>query len=570
LWFGRIEHKSVKPYDNEMDWFIDLLFQRNGLLLFIVIGLGYLIGKVAWKGFSLGPVAGVLLTGILFGHFGLRLSPGAQSVGFALFIFAVGYQSGSGFVQVLKRDGLKYLALSVLVTSTGLIAAVIFANMLELAPGMSAGLLAGGLTSSPTLAAAQDAVESGTVSIPAGFEIEDVVSNISTTYAITYIFGLTGLIILIKLIPVVFRINYAQENVILQMSLGSETKALSPITLRTYMASQAEFLSTPVGRLRERHWDGRTAIRIFRDGHRIRLENDETIEHGDVVQMIGPTEYLMSAGPLIGQEINPENSSADLSLETAQIVVKRDNDSTQALKVRQLAPEYGLILLNIFRKGEKIAFTGDTDILSSDVLALMGFASEIDIAGAHLGYIEREGIESDMVTLTFGIAMGIIIGAISVTMFGVSLGLGSAGGLLVSGLFIGHRRSVRPTFGRLPAPARWFLMEFGLLAFMAGVGLRAGGTFFETMVTSGLGLIGSGMIVTFVPVVLGYTFGRYFLRLNPVLLLGALTGAMTSGACLGVALKEAGSPLPALGYTGTYAFSNILLVMAGSLIFLWS
>ena len=560
----------MKRYNREMEWLIDLLFQRNGLLLFVVIGLGYLIGKVGWKGFSLGPVAGVLMAGILFGHFGLRLSPGAQSVGFALFIFAVGYQSGSGFVQVLKRDGLKYLALSLLVTSSGMIVAVVSANLLELAPGMSAGLLAGGLTSSPTLAAAQDAVESGAVSFPSDLEADDVVNNISTTYAITYIFGLTGLIILIKLIPFVFRINYAQETVILQMSLGSGTKKSSPITLRTYMVGQTEFLTTPVGRLRERHWDGRTAIRIFRDGHGIRLEDDEIAQQGDIVQMIGPAEYLMSAGPLIGKELNPEISSTNMSLETVQIVVTSDKAPIQELKVRQFGPEYGVVLLNIFRKGEPIAFSGDTNVLSSDVLTLMGFASEIDIAGAHLGYIEREGIETDMVTFTFGIAIGIIIGAISVTLFGVSLGLGSAGGLLVSGLFIGHRRSVRPTFGRLPAPARWFLMEFGLLAFMAGVGLRAGGSFFETLMDSGFGLIGSGMIVTLVPVVLGYTFGRYLLRLNPVLLLGALTGAMTSGACLGVALKEADSPLPALGYTGTYAFSNILLVMAGSLIFLWS
>ena len=105
---------------------------------------------------------------------------------------------------------------------------------------------------------------------------------------------------------------------------------------------------------------------------------------------------------------------------------------------------------------------------------------------------------------------------------------------------------------------------------MSGVGLRAGGTFLQTLSESGASLIAAGVAVTLVPLLLGYLVGRYLLKLNPVLLLGALTGAMTSGASLSIVLKEADSPLPALGYTGTYAIANILLVFAGSLVFLFS
>ncbi len=553
-----------------MEWLIDLLYQRNGLLLFVVIGLGYLIGKAGWKGFALGPVAGVLFAGIIFGHFGLRISSAAQSVGFALFIFAVGYQSGPGFIQVLKRDGLKYFALSVVVAGSGMAMAVTLANQLGLAPGMSAGLLAGGLTSSPTLAAAQDAVRSGAVVLPSGAAIDDVLNSISATYAITYIFGLTGLIILIKLIPVIFKINYAKETLALQMSLGGGLKTTSPVMLRSYKASNDNFLSITKRKFIDSQWDERTVLRIFRGGHRIWLDDDETLKRGDIVQMIGPVDYLVRLGGLIGPEVDLEIETRDISLETVQIVVTDEKIKNLALRAGQFAPEYGVVILNIFRKGERIPFKVDTEILPLDVLSVMGISSEIDVVGGHLGYIERESIETDMVTFSFGIAMGIVIGAVSVTLFGVSLGLGSAGGLLVAGLFIGHRRSIRPTFGRLPESTRWFLMEFGLLIFMAAVGLRAGGTFIETFLDSGVGLIVSGMLVTLVPVVLGYTFGRYVLRINPVLLLGALTGAMTSGASLSIVLQEAKSPLPALGYTGTYAFSNILLVVAGSLIFLWS
>jgi putative transport protein len=553
-----------------IQWFAQALEEHNGLLLFVILGLGYLLGRVEVKGFSLGPVAGVLFVGIFFGHYGYRFGPSAQAVGFALFIFAVGYQAGPGFVMALRRDGLKYLALSFLVAGGGLVTAVALARMLGLETGMAAGLLAGGLTSSPTLAAAQEAVRTGGVSLPPGLDADTVVANISTTYAITYIFGLTGLIILIKLIPKLFGVDYPTETMKLQASLGMESAGGSPVSVRTYRVTNPEMTRVPVGELRRQYWDGRTVFRLYRNGARVRLGDDEKMELGDVVVIIGPVDYIIALGKKLGEETEPpESSLSDLNLETARIVVTRKAWRKNRPKVDAIALEYGLVVLNILRQGTVLPAKGNMRILPSDVLTVMGPAKEIEAAGIHLGYLEREAVETDMVSFAFGIAAGILIGMLSVEIGGLSIGLGAAGGLLVSGILIGYRRSVRPTFGRLPEPTRWFLMEFGLLIFMAGVGLRAGGTFVQTLMDSGAVLIVAGVVVTLVPVLLGYTVGRYLLKLNPVLLLGALTGAMTSGASLSIVLKEADSPLPALGYTGTYAFSNILLVFAGSLVFLF-
>ena len=74
--------------------------------------------------------------------------------------------------------------------------------------------------------------------------------------------------------------------------------------------------------------------------------------------------------------------------------------------------------------------------------------------------------------------------------------------------------------------------------------------------------------MTLSPLVLGFLFGRLVLKMNPAVLLGALTGAMTSTPALGVVQDAAKSPVPALGYAGTYAFANILLTMAGAAIML--
>ena len=171
-----------------LDWLVALLAAQPVLLLFSLLALGYVIGRFSFKGFSLGPVAGVLFAGILFGHEGLRLSGGAQALGFALFIFSVGYQAGPRFFSALRADGLKYFCLALIVAVSSALVALTVSRLLHLEPGVAAGLLAGGLTSSPTLAAAQDAVRDGSIALPSGYSIDDVVGNIASAYAITYIF----------------------------------------------------------------------------------------------------------------------------------------------------------------------------------------------------------------------------------------------------------------------------------------------------------------------------------------------------------------------------------------------
>jgi putative transport protein len=106
--------------------FIELLSGQPVLTLFLILGVGYLIGAMRIGSFSLGPVAGVLFAGLFLGHFGFSMSAGAQSIGFALFIFSVGYQAGPRFFDVLKTDGLKYFLLALVVAGTGFSVAVFF------------------------------------------------------------------------------------------------------------------------------------------------------------------------------------------------------------------------------------------------------------------------------------------------------------------------------------------------------------------------------------------------------------------------------------------------------------
>jgi putative transport protein len=266
----------------------------------------------------------------------------------------------------------------------------------------------------------------------------------------------------------------------------------------------------------------------------------------------------------MGEEIpNPEG---EVETETAVVVVINRAIVGSTLQDLDLAHEYGIVVAEVRRMRMPIAVSLNFELRKGDILLVSGSPANIDRFGEAAGHVEREVEETDMITFSLGIAAGALIGLISVQVAGFSLGLGSAGGLLAAGLIVGFLRSVRPTFGRLPDAARWVFMEFGLLLFMAGVGLRAGSDIVEVFLQAGPKLVVAGVFVTVTPVAVGYLFGRKVLRLNPVILLGGITGAMTSGASLSVVTNTARSAVPALGYTGSYAFANVLLTIAGSII----
>jgi len=549
-------------------WFLTILEANIGIMFFLVLGLGYILGNLRIYNFTLGPVAGVLFVGLLFGNFGFRISSGAQMVGFALFIFSVGYQAGPGFIAVLKKDGLKYFILSLAVAITGFSVALAWAVNLDLPPGMSAGLLAGGLTSSPTLAAAQDAVMTAKNSYPEGLHPEDVVDNIATGYALTYIFGLVGLIIMIKYLPKFVGIDLAKEAEAFQNNGDTNTLSAEYVTMRTYKITNPELINKSSDELRAQYWDNKSVVRILRDGNKLSLDNATPLHLGDYVEVVGSREFFTNVMSKIAEEIHPEVDTI-VRQDSAQAVVTQKNIIGMSVSEINIAKEFGLFLLSVHRGGKEINFSHNLSLKAGDVLSVIGTPNQIESFGLYLGYVERDNIKSDMVALSLGIVIGLIVGTFSVTLGGISIGLGSAGGLLVSGLFIGYRRSIKPTFGQLPEATRWFLMEFGLLLFMAGVGLRAGEGILNALQEHGIMIILAGISVTIIPILVGYLIGGKILKISPALLFGAITGAMTSGAALSVVINEAKSPVPSLGYTGTYAFANVLLVVAGSLIMMF-
>jgi putative transport protein len=538
-------------------------------LLFFVVGLGYLIGKIRIINFDLGPVSGVLFAGLVFGHYGHTLSSTVQTMGFVLFIFSVGLQAGPRFFSVLRTDGLRYLALAVVIATTGFTLALSLAKVLDFELGASAGLLAGGLTSSPTLAAAQEALRAGQVTLPEGVSADQVIGNVSTAYAITYIFGLVGLILIIRFLPQIMGIDFKAEAKKLEAEqtggVEDSVQAIEDIVVRAFRVEQPEMVGIPLHELYERNQGIAALSYLRRNGELLEITPETTVAIGDEIAVVGYLAHLLKVGARIGPEIEARELAQD-KVESSRVLIMWTKVRRQKIDPREISIRYACFLASVERLGETIPIGPDSLFEAGDVLHVTGHRSAIDRLGEDLGHVERDVIETDLITFGFGIAFGIFIGGLSISIGGLSVGLGSAGGLLAAGLSIGYLRAIHPVFGRVPNAARWIFMELGLLIFMAGVGLKAGANILETLATSGLELVLAGMLVTSIPIMVGYAFGRLVLNINPVLLLGAITGSMTSGAALSVVSREAGNGIPALGYTGAYAFANVLLTIAGSII----
>ncbi len=274
----------------------------------------------------------------------------------------------------------------------------------------------------------------------------------------------------------------------------------------------------------------------------------------------------MTSGHQIGPEVD-DRDLLDFPAEFLDVVVTSKafvGKTMGELAVRESAR--GVFLRKLTRLGQAIPFTAETRIDRGDVMSLVGAKHDVERAAKEIGYADRPTVATDMVFVGLGIFLGWLVGLLTLTIGGVPLTLTASGGALIMGLVFGWLRAVRPTFGRIPEAAMWVFDTVGLTAFVAVVGLGAGPTFVAGLQRSGISLVLVGLVAAVTPHIVAILFGRYVLKINPVILLGACSGAGTNTASLRAIQDEARSKLPALGYTVPYAVGNILLTAWGPVI----
>ncbi|HYT94605.1 MAG TPA: aspartate-alanine antiporter [Gemmataceae bacterium] len=549
----------------------ELLRGHPEVALFAALSLGFFLGTRKIGTFSLGTAAGVLLAGVVIGQLRIPIPAALKAVSFALFIFVVGYRVGPQFFRGLKGEGLRLAALALILAVTGLLTAYAVAVLLGYDKGTAAGLLGGSLTQSAILGSASDAI----ARLDRDPEAKLLLSNnMSVAFAVSYLFGTAGVAwFLSRVGPRLLGIDLAAACAALGRDGGesdegklNETPASGPFLIRVFRVQGPPWVWATVGEVETAH-SGRLLIeRVRHQGELHEAELDTVIHPGDTLAVAGYHDELFPLLNAIGEEVDDPELLA-FPLETLPVVVTSKAADGRTLEELLRAHGRGVSITRLTRSGREMPLVPGRHAHRGDTLHLVGPRRHVEQAALALGYADRPAVNVDVVYVALGIALGALVGIPTLTVGGVSVGLGAAGGILLAGLAFGWLRARSPTFGRFPVPAMWVFEVLGLHLFLAAVGISSGPAFVTGLAERGLGLLLAGVVVALVPHAVTLLAGRrLFPSLHPGVLLGACAGAGVSSAALTALEEAAGSKVPALGYNVPYAVGNTLLTLAGPLL----
>jgi len=544
-------------------------------VLFVTVGLGYLIGKLKVGPIQLGGVCGTLIVALLIGQTGCQMRGDLKEVAFALFIFAMGYSGGPQFFANLNRSSLRYVVLPLIEAALVLGIVLAAVPLFGLDAGTAAGLAAGAATESAVVGTAAEALKH--LGLPDA-EVQRMEANIATAYTLTYLVGLISIVFFTSQVaPALLRINLREASKALEAKLGASPGDNDEASLPTLprLVGRAHVVKDVdgwrVGDV-EAQLGGRTVIsRVLRDGEAVDAMPEYVLATGDVVVVLGPRRFALRAGSVIGPEIQlPEAHADDLQLSERQVVVSQK--SVNGHTVGELAQRpnarraRGVFLQSISRSGHVLPITPATVVQYGDLVTLVGAEPELSEAVAALGSELRRSGVTDLVFLAFGILAGLMLGSLGARLWGIPVSLGSGGGALVSGLVCGWINAKRPSIGHMPAHAVQLLKDLGLAIFVACVGLSAGPDALSLIREHGAVLPLIGLLVSLGPACLSLWVGHKLLKIEGPLLVGAIAGQHVSTPAISAILTASGSSVPLLGYTVTYAIANVLLPVLGPII----
>jgi putative transport protein len=555
-----------------LTWLQQFLVRYPELALFLVIAAGYWIGSFRIGTFSLGPVTGSLFAGLLVGDFAhVPVSSMTKSFLFLLFLFGVGYSVGPQFAQAMKRDGLKPMLLAVVVCFTGLAAAIAVGKALGLDPGLAAGVLSGALSQSAAMGTATDAING----LAASEEQRALfVSHVAVADAVCYIFGYAGVILFVtQIAPALLGIDLRNEALKLEQALGMTrakpglASAWRKFELRAYrLDGQSPLVGLSVAAAEARIPEHRLFIHRLHRGDRVLEAAPEMrLAAGDVIAISGPRQIIVE---LIGSraEEAEDRELLDIPLISADVLlINRELAGRTLEDASHEGWARGLYLRSLRRGDQEIPVAAGIVLERGDLLRIVGPEDVVQNAAKSIGVIVAPSTSIDFIVLGLAIFFGGLVGVLlSFSAGGITISLSTSVGTLLAGLLVGYLRTRLPHFGRIPDGAISLMTSLGLAAFVGLTGIHAGPIFLSAIRESGIGLLLGGMAVTLLPQIVGFCFGHFVLRMNPILLLGGLTGAQTVTAAMAALQERSASPVPVLGYTPAYPVANILLTTWGS------
>jgi putative transport protein len=542
-------------------------------LLFLVVGLAVWIGRLNFKGYGLGMVAGAIVVGaglsVWASTYGakLELNNFAKSLFYYLFMYGVGLRVGPSFINSLKGDGLKFSILAVVSCVLGLSIVVLGVKLFDLPPGAAGGILAGSQTMSAAIGSAEQATS--VIRLPPGVTPQDASSMVALSYGITYIWGTVGIILICKYLPRWWGVDARAAAKQYEAEFGvakvddAGLSGFRPFGLRAYRLENAATAGQTIESFRKTHPEYRIA-NVVRGDEALGADPSLTLQRGDVVALGGRIEALTDKIGLIGPEV-ADQRALNIPLDQAEIIVTNKDVVGRELVSFRNEPFAGQLQIGKYERGGVPFPAGlKTQLQRLDIISVVGLKSAVQEVADKFGRVARPSTATDLLTLSVGMILGFLIGMIDFPAFGSRVGLGNAGGLLLSGVIVSSLVSRLRFFGNTPNAARNILEDLGLVVFVAIVGVNAGNSLLAQLTgTIALKIFLVGFVACSIPPFIVWAIGYHYFKINPAVLMGGVAGARShSGPCREAA-AEIGSSVPWIGFPVAYALSGIMLTVFG-------
>lgn len=572
--------------------FFQLLGNQPIAFVLIALALGTLIGKFSFKTISLGSTAGTLLVGVVLS----MIAQAAYGITYAipsilssfmllLFMYALGLKVGPQFFSGLRKGGLAFVVIGLIVWSLNWAICYFGAALAGLAPGYATGLISGSYTITAILGVGQSALASGAYKPPAGMTVEEVGANMAAAYAISYVLSTVGIILLIRYLPRIFGHNAKADAKLAEQAFsggandpvpgapGALAMGLSPYVMRAFTVAHDGFLGRTVSRLASDYPEA-PILRVVRDGAVLDMADDPTLKKADIVTVRGNVhDAILKGGDLIGPE-SDDPLARNVVLEVADVHVSAHRHSGKNLAELGRIMSGGVTVQALFRGGTELPLGPKSDVRFGDVLRLTGPDAALRQTAKNLGgHVILPTMKSEVLYLALAMLVGYLVGIVTVTIAGIPFALGTSAGVIMAGVCVSYFRSRNPEFGGpVHEGARSFLQDFGLNAFVAVLSANVG-----PKVISALGgdtimwLALIGIAGALVPPLVAFWVGIKVFGLNSIISDGATTGARNSTPGLNAIMEESCSSVAAVPYPVSYALTTVLALIGGyfSMILSW-
>lgn len=533
------------------------------LILSVVSAVGVYLGKIKFFGVSLG-VTFVFFAGILAGHLGIEVNKDmlnfAQNFGLIIFVYTLGLQVGPGFFSSLKKGGVELNMMGLAVIVIGILCTLIFHWTSGISIPTMVGLLSGAVTNTPALGAAQQAL----IQMRPG-ETE-AVTDMALACAVTYPLGVVGVILAI----IVLRAMFAKkmENSHKEQDSTTFVAEFQVLNPSIYNKSIQEVM-----RLTEKHF---VISRVWHEG-KVCIPTSETLlrekDHLLVISIKSDVEYIKT---LFGEQENKDWNKKDIDwnaidsqLISRRIVVTRDRINGVKLGSLRLRNLYGINITRVNRAGIDLLASKNLRLQIGDRLTIVGEANSVNNVGKILGNEMKRLDNPNLLAIFVGLTLGVLIGAIPIFLPGMDtpIKLGVAGGPIIVGILMGAFGPRIHLTTYTTQSANLMMRQFGIVIYLAGLGIDSGAHFFETVFRAeGLMWIGVGFLLTIIPVLIVGIIASQFFKLDYAHNVGMLCGSMANPMALNYANTTVEGDEPSVSYATVYPLSMFIRVISAQLL----